>query len=43
MRPELPAHLSNLMERKERFTELPNDVKAVKDFIAGQMARKGAA
>ncbi len=43
LRPELPSHLSDLMERKERFTEHPNDAKAVKDFIAGQMARKGAA
>ncbi len=32
-RPKLPAHLSDLMEREEFSTDLPNDLKAVQDFI----------
>ena len=37
--PELPPHLADLHDRKERFTVLPNDVARVKDFVkanAGQ-------
>ena len=33
MRPELPPHLSDLMERREIFTRLPNEQKAVEDFV----------
>ncbi len=32
-RPPLPAHLADLLERKERFTVLPNDVTAVERFL----------
>ena len=32
-RPPLPAHLADLLERKERFTVLPNDVAAVERFL----------
>jgi threonine synthase len=33
MRPKLPAHLANLLDRKERFTVLPNDQAAVETFM----------
>ncbi len=38
--PPLPAHLADLLERKERFTVLPNDVAAVERFLRD---RAGAA
>jgi threonine synthase len=31
--PKLPAHLSDLMERTERFTLLPNDQSAIEQFV----------
>jgi threonine synthase len=31
--PELPAHLQHLMQAKEKFTVLPNQAQAVKNFI----------
>ncbi|MGO4403209.1 threonine synthase [Bosea sp. RAF48] len=31
--PELPAHLADLMERKERLTLLPNDLGKVETFV----------
>lgn len=31
---DLPAHLSDLFEREERFTVLPNDAAAVQRFVA---------
>jgi threonine synthase len=37
-RPALPAHLADLMERREHFSLLPNDQAAVESFIA-QRAR----
>jgi threonine synthase len=36
VRPRLPRRLADLMERPERFVALPNDLRAVEDFIAGQ-------
>jgi threonine synthase len=33
VRPALPAALSDLMERRERSTLLPNDLSKVQDFI----------
>lgn len=32
--PHLPAHLSDLFERNERFTVLANELKAVQSFVA---------
>jgi threonine synthase len=32
-RPVLPPHLADLMERKERFTVLPNDFGAIRTYI----------
>ena len=32
--PELPAHLADLMSRPERVHALPNDLRAVQDFVA---------
>ncbi len=32
-RPALPPHLADLLERKERFTVLPNDFETVSSFI----------
>ena len=31
--PKLPAHLADLMERRERFTVLPNDLAAIESFV----------
>jgi threonine synthase len=31
--PVLPAHLADLMERKERVTLLPNDLAAIETFV----------
>ena len=36
--PELPAHLADLMERPERVFVLPNDLRAVQDFVARRPA-----
>jgi len=33
-RPELPTHLSDLLEREERCTVLPNSLAAVREFIS---------
>ncbi|MEH3118197.1 MAG: threonine synthase [Methylorubrum populi] len=33
LRPQLPAHLTDLMERPERITVLPNSQAAVEDFV----------
>ena len=33
VRPALPAHLGDLMERPERLVSLPNDAAAVADFL----------
>ena len=35
--PMLPLHLRDLFERPERFEVLPNDLKAVQDFMAGHI------
>jgi threonine synthase len=42
-RPELPAHLAGLMQRPERVQVLPNDLAAVRDFIAGIEGGRGRA
>ena len=36
IRPQLPPHLSDLLERKERFTHLPNDQTKIENFIRAQ-------
>ncbi|MBN9456950.1 MAG: threonine synthase [Bosea sp. (in: a-proteobacteria)] len=42
--PALPAHLADLMERKERVTALPNDLAAIEQFVRGHArAVRGAA
>jgi threonine synthase len=33
IRPALPAHLANLMTRRERYDVLPNDLGKVKDYV----------
>jgi threonine synthase len=44
LRPALPPHMADLMERKESFTVLPNDQSAVERFIRDRArAVKGAA
>ncbi|MBF9231798.1 threonine synthase [Microvirga alba] len=44
VRPALPAHMADLMERKESFAVLPNDQAAVERFIRERArAMKGAA
>jgi threonine synthase len=34
VRPALPAHVADLFDRKERIQSLPNDLRAVEDFVA---------
>jgi threonine synthase len=34
LRPVLPGHLSDLLDRPERTADLPNDLDAVEDFVA---------
>jgi threonine synthase len=34
IRPALPPRLADLFEREERYDVLPNDEKAVKDYVA---------
>lgn len=41
--PELPPHLADLKQRPERFETLPAELAAVKEFISGRMAQRGAA
>ncbi len=41
MRPALPPHLSDLMDRKEAIVVLPNDRRAVADYVR-QTARAAA-
>jgi threonine synthase len=44
MRPKLPPHLADLLDRKERFIVLPNEQTAVETFIRGRArAVRGAA
>lgn len=43
VRPALPPHLSDLFERDERVTTLPNDLDRVREFIRDRVACKGAA
>jgi threonine synthase len=42
-RPALPARLASLLDARERFTALPNDVAAVKRFVEGRAASKRGA
>ena len=37
--PELPLHMHDLMERKERYKVLPNDAATVKEFIIKQVQK----
>jgi threonine synthase len=39
IRPRLPAHLADLMERREYVTELPNDLDAVQQFVESSVRR----
>jgi threonine synthase len=39
VRPQLPPHLADLMERPEYVTELPNDLDAVKEFVKSATGR----
>ena len=41
--PELPPHLADLMKRRERFETLPAELAAIKEFIEGRAAQRGAA
>ena len=38
VRPTLPPRLADLFEREERYEMLPNDIRAVKDFVAARTA-----
>ncbi|MBI3452019.1 MAG: threonine synthase [Rhodospirillales bacterium] len=37
VRPHLPARLGDLLTRPERMTALPNDLRAVEDFVRGRV------
>jgi threonine synthase len=39
VRPRLPAHLEDLMERPEYFTNLPNDLGAVEQYVEARVRR----
>jgi threonine synthase len=41
MRPQLPAHLADLLEREEHVTIMPNDPKAIERFM-NERSRAGA-
>ncbi|MCP4329009.1 MAG: threonine synthase [Alphaproteobacteria bacterium] len=43
IRPALPAHLSDLLERQERVTSLANDLAAVEGYVRGHTMLDGAA
>ncbi|GLK77874.1 threonine synthase [Methylopila jiangsuensis] len=45
VRPGLPVHLADLLERPERLTRLPNDVSAIEAFVAerARVAKTAAA
>jgi threonine synthase len=43
VRPALPARLGNLMEKPEHSTVLPNDLRAVQEFVRGRVRMPGAA
>ena len=34
--PPLPSHLSDLFDREEKFTVLPNDIAAVSAFVSAR-------
>ncbi len=38
IRPGLPPHLADLLEREERFDDLPNDLDAIRGYISGKLA-----
>ena len=38
--PNLPAHLSDLFDRDESFTELPNNIDTIRDFINKKLEEK---
>ncbi|MEY3483125.1 MAG: hypothetical protein RLZ40_1168, partial [Actinomycetota bacterium] len=40
VRPELPPHLADLMSRRERTRDLPNDLAAVEQFVASVSATR---
>ena len=39
VRPSLPAHLADLLERPERSTVLPNDLTTIEEFVASDRGR----
>jgi threonine synthase len=41
VRPPLPPHLADLMEREERVTVLPNALAAVQRFVRERARRAG--
>ena len=43
VRPALPSHLADLMTRKERCTDLANNLSVIEDYIGSRTARRGAA
>ncbi|HEY9078445.1 threonine synthase [Magnetovibrio sp.] len=39
--PELPSHLSDLYEREEKYTELPDSFETIKDYIETTLKERG--
>jgi threonine synthase len=33
LRPQLPSHLCDLLEREEKYVKLPNDIDQIKNYI----------
>lgn len=40
--PNLPAHLSDLFDRDENFTELPNNIDTIRDYINKKISERSA-
>jgi len=39
LRPGLPAHMSELFDRPERMTRVPNDLAAIQALVRARIAR----
>ena len=40
--PNLPTHLSDLFDRDENFTELPNNIDTIRDYINKKISERTA-
>jgi threonine synthase len=42
-RPALPPHLADLLDRPERYDTLPNELDAVRSYVAGAFGESPSA